>query len=83
LAFSTSPLRSAYLPCSCACDFAFSYRKSSVGAADTSQHKLLKAAKAEGSLEYPPNCCIGGSTMVVSFGVKAVAIGSTAAAAVN
>jgi hypothetical protein len=39
-------------------------------------------AKAEGSLEYPPNCCIGGSTRVVSFVVKAVAIGSTAAAAV-
>ena len=41
-------------------------------------------AEAEGSLEYPPNCCIGGSTKVVSFVVKAVAIGSTeAAAAIN
>lgn len=38
-------------------------------------------AKAEASLEFPPNCCIRGSTRVAFFGVKAVAIGSTAAIA--
>lgn len=38
-------------------------------------------AKEEGSLEYPPNCCIRGSTRVAFFAVKAVAIGSIAAIA--